>query len=244
KHSKPVLKTFPTTGPQVVQGPGENAGVLRLHDGWAVAFKIESHNHPSAVEPYQGAATGAGGILRDVFTMGARPVALLNSLRFGGADTRERASPPTGSSGRSVHREAPARGESRADRVRPHRGDSGYGGGGAHVVVRRDGGARWRRRRDRSLEGPHARARHDTLRDPSFRIAGAHVGDREGRPRKGGAGDRREVGARRNPYRSCDRRRHVSLSVAGESRRRNPGSTARRGLSSLFSGRQGRSAER
>jgi phosphoribosylformylglycinamidine synthase subunit PurL len=83
KHSKPVLKTFPTTGPQVVQGPGENAGVLRLPDGWAVAFKIESHNHPSAVEPYQGAATGAGGILRDVFTMGARPVALLNSLRFG-----------------------------------------------------------------------------------------------------------------------------------------------------------------
>ncbi|MGH7531018.1 MAG: phosphoribosylformylglycinamidine synthase subunit PurL [Gemmatimonadales bacterium] len=83
KHSRPVLATFPTTGPQVVQGPGENAGVLRLPDGWAVAFKIESHNHPSAVEPYQGAATGVGGILRDVFTMGARPVALLNSLRFG-----------------------------------------------------------------------------------------------------------------------------------------------------------------
>jgi phosphoribosylformylglycinamidine synthase II len=86
KHSRPVLKTFPTTGPQVVQGPGENAGVLRLPDGWAVAFKIESHNHPSAVEPYQGAATGVGGILRDVFTMGARPVALLNSLRFGALD--------------------------------------------------------------------------------------------------------------------------------------------------------------
>jgi phosphoribosylformylglycinamidine synthase len=86
KHSKPILKTFPTTGPQVVQGPGENAGVLRLPDGWAVAFKIESHNHPSAVEPYQGAATGAGGILRDVFTMGARPVALLNSLHFGSLD--------------------------------------------------------------------------------------------------------------------------------------------------------------
>jgi phosphoribosylformylglycinamidine synthase II len=86
KHSKPVLKTFPTTGPQVVQGPGENAGVLRLPEGWAVAFKIESHNHPSAVEPYQGAATGVGGILRDVFTMGARPVAMLNSLRFGPLD--------------------------------------------------------------------------------------------------------------------------------------------------------------
>jgi phosphoribosylformylglycinamidine synthase len=86
KHSKPVLSTFPTTGPQVLQGPGENAGVLRLPDGWAVAFKIESHNHPSAVEPYQGAATGVGGILRDVFTMGARPVAVLNSLRFGPLD--------------------------------------------------------------------------------------------------------------------------------------------------------------
>jgi phosphoribosylformylglycinamidine synthase subunit PurL len=86
KHSKPILRTFPTTGPHVVQGPGENAGVLRLPDGWAVAFKIESHNHPSAVEPYQGAATGVGGILRDVFTMGARPVAVLNSLRFGPLD--------------------------------------------------------------------------------------------------------------------------------------------------------------
>ena len=86
KHSRPILKTFPTTGTHVVQGPGENAGVLRLPGGWAVAFKIESHNHPSAVEPYQGAATGAGGILRDVFTMGARPVALLNSLRFGPLD--------------------------------------------------------------------------------------------------------------------------------------------------------------
>ncbi len=86
KHSKPILRTFPTTGPNVVQGPGENAGVLRLPQGWAVAFKIESHNHPSAVEPYQGAATGVGGILRDVFTMGARPVALLNSLRFGPLD--------------------------------------------------------------------------------------------------------------------------------------------------------------
>jgi phosphoribosylformylglycinamidine synthase subunit PurL len=86
KHSRPILKTLPTSGPQVLQGPGENAGVLRLPQGWAVAFKIESHNHPSAVEPYQGAATGVGGILRDVFTMGARPVALLNSLRFGPLD--------------------------------------------------------------------------------------------------------------------------------------------------------------
>ncbi len=86
KHSRPLLKTLPTTGPAVLQGPGENAGVIAVGDGLAVAFKIESHNHPSAVEPYQGAATGVGGILRDVFTMGARPVALLDSLRFGSLD--------------------------------------------------------------------------------------------------------------------------------------------------------------
>jgi phosphoribosylformylglycinamidine synthase len=83
KHSRPLLKTLPTKAPWVLQGPGENAGVIAVGDGLAVAFKIESHNHPSAVEPYQGAATGVGGILRDVFTMGARPIALLNSLRFG-----------------------------------------------------------------------------------------------------------------------------------------------------------------
>ncbi len=87
KHSRPVLKTLPTQAPYVLQGPGENAGVISVGDGWAVAFKIESHNHPSAVEPYQGAATGVGGILRDVFTMGARPIAMLNSLRFGSLDT-------------------------------------------------------------------------------------------------------------------------------------------------------------
>ncbi len=83
KNSKPLLKLLPTEAPWVLQGPGENAGVIDVGDGFAVAFKIESHNHPSAVEPYQGAATGVGGILRDVFTMGARPVAVLNSLRFG-----------------------------------------------------------------------------------------------------------------------------------------------------------------
>jgi phosphoribosylformylglycinamidine synthase len=87
KHSRRVLKTLPTTAPYVLQGPGENAGVISVGDGIAVAFKIESHNHPSAVEPYQGAATGVGGILRDVFTMGARPIALLDSLRFGSLDS-------------------------------------------------------------------------------------------------------------------------------------------------------------
>ncbi len=83
KNSRPVLKLFPTSGPQVIQGPGENAGVVDIGDNQALVFKIESHNHPSAVEPYQGAATGVGGIVRDIFTMGARPIALLDSLRFG-----------------------------------------------------------------------------------------------------------------------------------------------------------------
>lgn len=83
KNSKPVLKKFPVTGERVLQGPGEGAGIVDIGDGQAVVFKIESHNHPSAIEPYQGAATGVGGIIRDVFSMGARPIALLNSLRFG-----------------------------------------------------------------------------------------------------------------------------------------------------------------
>ncbi|WP_017652707.1 phosphoribosylformylglycinamidine synthase subunit PurL [Fortiea contorta] len=86
KNSRPLLKQFPTTGPRILVGPGENAGVVDLGDGLQLAFKIESHNHPSAVEPFQGAATGVGGILRDIFTMGARPIALLNSLRFGSLD--------------------------------------------------------------------------------------------------------------------------------------------------------------
>ncbi len=87
KSSRPLLRTLPTEGEAVVQGPGENAGVVDVGGGWGLAFKIESHNHPSAVEPYQGAATGSGGILRDVFTMGARPVALFDSLRFGALDS-------------------------------------------------------------------------------------------------------------------------------------------------------------
>jgi len=86
KSSRVHLRKFPTSGPRVVQGPGENAGVIDIGDGWVAAFKMESHNHPSFIEPYQGAATGVGGILRDIFTMGARPIACLDSLRFGELD--------------------------------------------------------------------------------------------------------------------------------------------------------------
>ena len=87
KHSKKLLHRLPTEGPHLLMGPGENAGVVDAGDGLAVAFKVESHNHPSAVEPFQGAATGVGGILRDIFAVGARPIAVLDSLRFGELDS-------------------------------------------------------------------------------------------------------------------------------------------------------------
>ena len=103
KHSAPLLKRLPTAGERVLQGPGENAGVLDLGDGLAVAFKVESHNHPSAVEPFQGAATGIGGILRDIVAMGARPIALLDGLWFGAPDHQfERAVAGIGGYGNSV----------------------------------------------------------------------------------------------------------------------------------------------
>src|SRR3989441_5843222 len=86
KSSKALLRRLPSSGPGVVQGPGENAGAVEIGDGWAAVFKVESHTHPSAVEPYQGAATGVGGIIRDVFTMGARPIAVMDPLRFGPLD--------------------------------------------------------------------------------------------------------------------------------------------------------------
>ena len=95
KTSKMQLSRFPTEGPNVLQGPGEGAGVVDLGDGWAVVFKVESHNHPSAIEPYQGAATGVGGILRDIYSMGARPVAFLNALRFGPLSDKKDPDSPT-----------------------------------------------------------------------------------------------------------------------------------------------------
>src|SRR5579859_3052782 len=103
KSSRVHLKRLPTRSKLVVQGPGENAGIIDIGDGWACAFKIESHNHPSFIEPFQGAATGVGGILRDIFTMGARPFAVMDSLRFGpitnaptlSAKSAEKGGPPT-----------------------------------------------------------------------------------------------------------------------------------------------------
>ena len=89
KSSRLHLKKLPTSGKKVIQGPGENAGVIDIEDGDAIVFKIESHNHPSFIEPYQGAATGVGGIMRDVFTMGARPIANLNSIHFGSPQNKK-----------------------------------------------------------------------------------------------------------------------------------------------------------
>ncbi|MFN7623298.1 MAG: phosphoribosylformylglycinamidine synthase subunit PurL, partial [Acidobacteriota bacterium] len=104
KSSKVHLRRLPTEGDCLVQGPGENAGIVEIGNGWCAAFKIESHNHPSFIEPYQGAATGIGGILRDIFTMGARPVAALNSLRFGPLRETEIDEASEATSGRSIGR--------------------------------------------------------------------------------------------------------------------------------------------
>src|SRR5215469_2095956 len=96
KSSRVHLKRLPTRSKRVLQGPGENAGIIDIGDGWACAFKIESHNHPSFIEPFQGATTGVGGILRDIFTMGARPMAVMDSLRFGPIKKAEPGALPRG----------------------------------------------------------------------------------------------------------------------------------------------------
>src|SRR5258708_5098751 len=105
KSSRVHLKRLPTRSKRVLQGPGENAGIIDIGDGWACAFKIESHNHPSFIEPFQGATTGVGGILRDIFTMGARPVAIMDSLRFGPISAQVGASDsPAQSNQKDIHR--------------------------------------------------------------------------------------------------------------------------------------------
>ena len=118
KSSRKHLSRLPTEGPRVIQGPGENAGVVDIGDGQAIVFKMESHNHPSFIEPYQGAATGVGGIMRDVFTMGARPIALLNALRFG--DPRPSEDQAAGGRGGGRHRRLwQLRWRAHGGRVRP-----------------------------------------------------------------------------------------------------------------------------
>src|ERR1700680_3363378 len=104
KSSRVHLKRLPTRSRRVLQGPGENAGIIDIGDGWACAFKIESHNHPSFIEPFQGATTGVGGILRDIFTMGARPVAVMDSLRFGPIAAKAAPQSPSASSGQALFR--------------------------------------------------------------------------------------------------------------------------------------------
>ena len=103
KSSRVHLKRLPTKSELVLQGPGENAGIIDIGDGWACAFKIESHNHPSYIEPFQGAATGVGGILRDIFTMGARPLAVMDSLRFGPIPAGRATTPPEHRAQKPLH---------------------------------------------------------------------------------------------------------------------------------------------
>ena len=166
KHSKKLLRTLPTEGEHVVMGPGENAGAVDVGDGLVCAFKVESHNHPSAVEPFQGAATGVGGILRDIFAIGARPIAVLDSLRFGEADSGALALPAR----RGRRRDRPLR---QLDR-RPHRRRRGLLRGtlraelpgqrdGARAGPARAAGAQ-RRRRARQRRGP-VRRLHRPRRD-------------------------------------------------------------------------------
>ncbi len=118
KNTRPLLKTFPTKSPKILVGAGEeNAGIIDIGDGLAIAFKIESHNHPSAVEPFQGAATGVGGIVRDIFTMGARPICSVNSLRFGPITEEKADKPETSESGNCKQSQACLRASLAASRI-------------------------------------------------------------------------------------------------------------------------------
>ena len=124
KSSRVHLKRLPTRSKLVVQGPGENAGIIDIGDGWACAFKIESHNHPSFIEPFQGAATGVGGILRDIFTMGARPFAVMDSLRFGPiTSSLPLDSPSISSASLGVHSGSRLRAQTPAERSMGHQAD-------------------------------------------------------------------------------------------------------------------------
>src|SRR6266487_3400760 len=235
KNSKQELKKFPTTGPNILVKAGEeNAGVVDIGDGWAIAFKMESHNHPSAIEPFQGAATGVGGIIRDIFTMGARPEFCLNSLRFGpitencrcrcvGGEARD--TPATtedgrsriaanrrlftgGAGGRSVQGETFAGSMFGIARDRCRRRNSGHGRGGIDLLDLRNGEPRWQRRGNRSRESSEARTGNDAVRNFAERIAGTDVDHCETRQGKYCARNFREMGRALRRNRTCDRRRH------------------------------------
>ena len=231
KHSRKLLRRLPTEGERVVMGPGENAGAVSIGDGWAVAFKVESHNHPSAVEPFQGAATGVGGILRDVFALGARPIAILDSLRFGELDSErsrylfDHVVAGIGHYGNSigvptvggeVYFEAALRAELPRQRdvrrARPHRRDGPRGGGRGRQRGRPDG------RLDR--------ARRDRRR----------LGARLGRAR-GGRRLEAPDGADRRPVRGDEGARVLPRAARRRAARLAPG--PRRGRADLLGGRDG-----
>ena len=216
KSSRVYLREFPTSGPHVVQGPGENAGVVDVGNGWVAVFKMESHNHPSFIEPYQGAATGVGGILRDIFTMGARPIACMDSLRFGELDG-------------AAHAVVGGRRGARHRRLRQLHGDPDGRRRDRlpHELQRQHSGQRVRARPrapDRSLQGPRDRRRKP---DPLRRLA--HRARRHPRRHHGvGLVRRRERGEApdsagrrsRSPRRSCSRPASKRCAAAPSSRSR------------------------
>ena len=196
-----AAQAVPHRGAGVMQGPGENAGVISVGDGWAVAFKMESHNHPSAIEPYQGAATGVGGIIRDIFTMGARPIASLDSLRFGTLDIPSAALPVRGLgrrhrrlrqlSGRAHHRRRGLlRGGLRGQL--PHQRDVDRPHARGEPDPRRRGGPGQPRAADRLDHRPRRHRRRERAREPGVRRAcrGQAPGRSGGRPVRGEAAHR------------------------------------------------------
>ncbi len=210
KSSRVHLRTLPTTGPRVLQGPGENAGAVDIGDGLAAVFKIESHNHPSFIEPYQGAATGVGGIIRDIFTMGARPIALLNSLRFGPLDSAQNrrilAGVVAGIGGYGNSIGIPdGRRRSRLRRVL-QRQPPGQRLLPRHREARRHHqGHRERRRQPRLLRRRQDRPRRHPRRDDGVgRVRREVAGEAAGRP--GGRSLHREAAARGLPRGHEDRR--------------------------------------
>ena len=208
KHSKKLLRTLPVEGPKLVMGPGENAGAVDVGGGMAVAFKVESHNHPSAVEPFQGAATGVGGILRDIFAIGARPIAVLDSLRFGEPDVRALAL-PAGPRGRR-HRPL------RQLRRRPDDRRRGLLRGPLRDQLpgQRDGARHRREREARALRGRRRRQRRDPLR----RLDRARRHRRRVGARQRGAGRGRRRQAAHRPGRRPVRGEQADRVLAGAAR--------------------------
>ena len=224
KSSRIHLKKLPTQGKYVVQGPGENAGIIGIGGGWVVAFKIESHNHPSYIEPFQGAATGVGGILRDIFTMGARPIAVMDSLRFGPLRSSERRPQPAHPRRRGQRHRALRqlfRRSHRRRRMHFRRVLFGESAGQRFRARRLQRERNFLRARFRHRQSRHLRRREDRPRRHPRRFDGqrrVHRGiEAEAPQRSGGRSVPRKASARSLP-RSHEDRRHRRHSGHGRGR--------------------------